>query len=239
MTGGTTEISEIFSSIQGEGPYTGKKQIFVRFGRCNMHCVYCDETDKMKPGGYHTVSGESVLERVLALEKSHGPHHSVSMTGGEPLLYAGFLKNFLPDLKSKGFTTYLETNGTLPLALGPLLPFIDIVAMDLKPPSSTQDRSYLNEHKAFIAAVKNRPAAELFVKIVVTPDTLPAEISECLDLLREIDPELPVIFQPVSESAGISRPAILHIEENILNKTTQGLADVRVLPQMHKIWGVR
>jgi organic radical activating enzyme len=43
-----TEISEVFSSLQGEGPYLGVQQIFIRFGRCNMHCGYCDELEKMK-----------------------------------------------------------------------------------------------------------------------------------------------------------------------------------------------
>ena len=62
-----TEISEIFSSLQGEGPYLGTKQIFVRFGRCNMHCVYCDELEKMKEERFVVYSLEELLSQVAPL----------------------------------------------------------------------------------------------------------------------------------------------------------------------------
>ncbi|HEX7627465.1 MAG TPA: 7-carboxy-7-deazaguanine synthase QueE, partial [Candidatus Methanoperedens sp.] len=35
-------INEIFNSIQGEGPYAGMRQVFVRFEKCQLHCAYCD-----------------------------------------------------------------------------------------------------------------------------------------------------------------------------------------------------
>ena len=38
----TVNIKEIFSSIQGEGPYVGEKHVFVRFCKCNLACKYCD-----------------------------------------------------------------------------------------------------------------------------------------------------------------------------------------------------
>ena len=39
-------VSEIFSSIQGEGKYVGCRQLFIRLIGCNMDCPYCD-TDKL------------------------------------------------------------------------------------------------------------------------------------------------------------------------------------------------
>ena len=36
------KIREIFTSIQGEGPFVGYKQLFVRFSKCNLNCKYCD-----------------------------------------------------------------------------------------------------------------------------------------------------------------------------------------------------
>jgi len=35
-------ISEIFSSIQGEGYLAGRRQIFIRLAECNLECSYCD-----------------------------------------------------------------------------------------------------------------------------------------------------------------------------------------------------
>ncbi|HPX77174.1 MAG TPA: 7-carboxy-7-deazaguanine synthase QueE, partial [Methanobacterium sp.] len=37
-----TRISEIFSSIQGEGKLVGRRQVFIRFSGCNLTCNYCD-----------------------------------------------------------------------------------------------------------------------------------------------------------------------------------------------------
>ncbi|EJS91727.1 NrdG protein [Pasteurella multocida subsp. multocida str. Anand1_cattle] len=35
-------IVEIFESLQGEGFNTGMPSIFVRFGKCNLACPWCD-----------------------------------------------------------------------------------------------------------------------------------------------------------------------------------------------------
>ena len=35
-------IVEIFESLQGEGLNTGMPAIFIRFGKCNLACPWCD-----------------------------------------------------------------------------------------------------------------------------------------------------------------------------------------------------
>lgn len=231
-----TEISEIFSSLQGEGPYLGSKQIFVRFGRCNMHCHYCDELPKMDAEVFDVKTLDTVVSEIEALEKEKGTHHSVSLTGGEPLFYTPFLKNFLPRLKEKGFTTYLETNGTLPKELEQVIKWCDIVAMDLKPPTSTKDRSFWKEHEAFLRAALRK---DVFVKTVITPDVTLAEVEQCVALLKNTNPKIPFIFQPLTGPFGIDQKSLDLIEKEFFNYAKENLLDVRVIPQMHKIWGVR
>ena len=102
-------ISEIFSSLQGEGTHIGERHLFIRFEECHIHCEYCDELDKPA----RRMTQEEVVETVLHLEKEEGPHTFVSLTGGEPLLYLNFLSPLLVRLKALGFRTYLETNGIL------------------------------------------------------------------------------------------------------------------------------
>ena len=230
------EISEIFSSLQGEGPYLGVKQIFVRFGRCNMHCSYCDELENMKEENFSSRSLEQVFSEVELLEKEKGEHHSISLTGGEPLFYAPFLENFLPKLKAKGFTTYLETNGTLPRELERVIKWCDIIAMDWKPSSSTGDRSFEKEHEKFLKVALR---SEVFVKVVITPETEEEEVRRAIEFVKNVSPRIPFIFQPLSDPFGINTKSLELIEKKLAPLAHPALSDVRVIPQMHKIWGVR
>jgi len=229
------EISEVFSSLQGEGPFLGHRQIFVRFGRCNMHCVYCDETVKMQEGNYRETALLPLLERIADLECFEPGHHSVSLTGGEPLFYPRFLQVFLPELKQRGFKTYLETNGTLPEALAKVIGEVDIVAMDIKPPSSTQDRAYWDRHGAFLSLADKK---EVFVKIVVTSGTLPEEIERSIEVIRSVRSSIPLIFQPETELTGINLRALKKIKEEFVRMCHGKLTDVRIIPQMHRIWQI-
>lgn len=234
--GAFAEISEIFSSIQGEGPYLGVRQIFVRFGRCNMHCHYCDELAKMKAGQYEPRSLASVLATVESLRATDGQIHSVSLTGGEPLFYSHFLERFAEELTVRGHKTYLETNGTLPKPLEKVIRWIDIVAMDIKPPSSSQDRAFWKAHEEFLKIAVRK---DVFVKIVVTPKTRSSEVARAARMVSRVKPSIPFILQPMSEAVGISSKALERIESELFTVAKSELPDVRVIPQMHKIWGIR
>src|SRR5574344_2769605 len=107
----TTKISEIFTSIQGEGLYIGVKQLFIRFCGCNLHCTYWDK-DKEVNENCMNFSVEDLIEYIKKFNLK--TIHSVSLTGGEPLLWADFLKSFLPLMNNK---IYLETNATMNLPL--------------------------------------------------------------------------------------------------------------------------
>jgi len=231
-----SRISEIFSSLQGEGTHLGERHLFIRFEECHIHCGYCDELAKMKEGAFEIYSLEKTLSIVDVFEEQKGPHHSISLTGGEPLFYTSFLKEFLPELKKKGLTTYLETNGTLPGPLASIIKWCDIIAMDLKPPSSTGDRAFFSEHAAFLKIASTK---EVFVKVVVTPSTKLEEIHECIRLVAEAGPKTPFIFQPLSDPIGINSESLKLIETSLFAMAKESLFDVRVIPQMHKIWGVR
>lgn len=238
----STNIIEIFSSIQGEGPYIGCRQIFIRFAGCNLNCNYCDtlfnpqdscniyqnELKRLK----NPVSTHKLLEEILNLNKID--HNSISLTGGEPLLNIEFLTDFLPKF-SKIYTKtkiYLETNGILFEELEKIIENIDIISMDLKLESSTGVDFPFEKHKKFIqTAMKFKK--EIFTKAVITSKISDEEIKKISDFLISLDKKILLILQPVSSENKellLSAQNILKIQKKFLKK----LNNVRVIPQTHK-----
>ena len=80
---------------------------------------------------------------------------------------------------------------------------------------------------------------EVFVKVVVTPNISRDEVDRCVQMVREVDERIPFVFQPESELTGISVKALQYIEEELMERASRVLKDVRVIPQMHKVWGIR
>jgi len=222
------KISEIFSSIQGEGKYAGIYQVFIRFWGCNMHCVWCDTPSSVGDGrrAYTEYSVEDLLDRVDAL---WGHCHSVSITGGEPLLQAGFLKSFCRALHRENKKIYLDTNGTLPQALAAVIKDVDIIAMDIKLPSSTRQKAYWSRHKEFLQIARRR---EVFVKAVVALNTRRDQVLKAARLVYAIDPEMTFVLQPnyLDRGKGIIEACVGH--QKLCAKI---LKDVRILPQVHKL----
>ncbi|MBJ6749337.1 7-carboxy-7-deazaguanine synthase QueE [Geomonas anaerohicana] len=241
-------LVECFSSIQGEGVLVGLRQVFLRFSGCNLDCKFCDTPGmsavpeecllELTPGrrDFFKVPNPVPLERVATLIESWtaawpGIHHSISVTGGEPLLFGTLLEEWLPVLK-KLLPIYLETNGTLPEALAPLIPHLDSIGMDIKLPSSTGCPELWDQHHAFLelAAMK-----DVFVKIVVGQETEDWEIQRSCAMIASVDPGIPLILQPVTRpdgSIGIDSLRSLELQE-----LCSSLREVRVIPQTHKFMG--
>ncbi|MDT8901461.1 7-carboxy-7-deazaguanine synthase QueE [Anaeroselena agilis] len=237
------EIVEVFSSIQGEGRYVGCRQVFVRLAGCNLACDYCDTPASRQaamegrveatPGGrdFFAVANPLAADALAGYVNSllRAPHHSVSLTGGEPLCQAEELAELAPKLAGR---LYLETNGTMPDELAVVLPYIDIVSMDIKLPS-TSGREWWGEHERFLRLAAGR---DVFVKVVLTAATGDDEFRRALTLVAAVDRRIPVVLQPVSpvnNVAGIAPEAALRLMAAALEMVD----DVRVIPQTHKMMG--
>jgi 7-cyano-7-deazaguanosine (preQ0) biosynthesis protein QueE len=226
------KILEIFQSIQGEGKYVGIPQVFVRFFECNMHCVWCDTPHSIGDMTRHFQ--ELTLEEVFGQVKSlWGRCHSVSLTGGEPLLHKDFMKELLPLMRQEKMTSYLETNGILPEALQEVIADIDIVAMDLKLPTSTHLRAYWDEHEAFLKIAVNK---DVFIKAVITSDTKTEDVMQAMDLVSRVDPQIVFILQP---NYFEMRNGIMARCLEFQNYCSKYLKNVRILPQVHKFMKLR
>lgn len=224
-------IVEVFSSLQGEGLRVGERQIFVRFGGCNLHCDYCDEPDTIPIPSGKVWSAARLKTAILALNKKC-PHRSVSWTGGEPLLHPAFLAPMMRWARGQGLENYLETNGTLPAAMRAVAPLCDVVAMDVKLPSAT-GRDAWDLHQAFL---REAPRGT-FVKVVLTAQSTDAEWRRALALLHEAPRKLPLVLQPATRFGGASPiPAARCLRFE--SAARRAGFDVRVVPQCHRLWGV-
>jgi 7-carboxy-7-deazaguanine synthase len=92
------QISEIFNSIQGEGPAMGQNVTFIRLAGCNLSCAGCD-TDHIQNHDYS-------IEKIVSMVRIQAV-----ITGGEPCL-----QDILP--LAKLIKCDLETNGTIPIDPG-------------------------------------------------------------------------------------------------------------------------
>ncbi len=226
------KILETFRSIQGEGKYAGINQVFVRFFECNMHCTWCDTPHSI--GDTTRNFKEWEIEKLFGEIKSLWDDcHSVSLTGGEPLLQTELIKLLIPQLKEAGMRVYLETNGTLPEQLAEIIDDVDITAMDIKLPSSTKCRSYWEEHKDFLRIAQKK---DVFVKAVISSDTEGDDVSQAMELVADIDPKILFILQP----------NYFEMKNGVIKKCVEfqtygrnRLKDVRIVPQMHKFMKLR
>lgn len=96
-------INEIFYSLQGEGVWTGRPAVFVRFSGCNLKCPFCD-TDFDE---YEEVTEEEIADEVERIGNGCG---FVVLTGGEPTLQV--TASLVFKLQQKGNYIAIETNGT-------------------------------------------------------------------------------------------------------------------------------
>ena len=228
------KITEVFSSIQGEGPFLGERQVFVRFKACNMKCAWCDVPPDLPAKEYEA---DELMDEVNRLEASHGPHHSVSLTGGEPLVYIDFLKELLKRLKQARYKVYLETNGTLPEGLSKVIDDVDIVAMDIKLPSSTLDKSFWKEHEEFLKIASKK---DVFVKAVVSGTTTEEDIERAIGLVTAQDRTIPFIIQPADAAGGAEESVRGERLARFLGMAEEdGLDNAAIIPQVNKILGVR
>ena len=241
-------LSELFSSIQGEGPYVGERHLFMRFCGCHRACVYCDtDTRRTEYVTVERVAGSGVFEQVpnpLSVEQlielvraiDHKKNNKkISITGGAPLLQAKFLQSLMPRLAEDGHALYLETAGDLPQQLESLIEWVDVAAMDVKLSSVTEEKNSFPAHWQFLSCLR-KYEVETFVKLIVSANTDEAELAEAYKgILKSGGRETLLVIQPMSATEVVDAPPSV---DQLMRWQEMGLSflnEVRVIPQTHKM----
>ena len=102
-------LSEIFLSIQGEGPSAGTPAHFIRLQACDVGCKWCDTKYSWEFAGGTQIDFEELWERLRAL----GEAALLVVTGGEPLEHPG-IALLLKEALSRWERVEVETSGILP-----------------------------------------------------------------------------------------------------------------------------
>ena len=205
------KINEIFYSLQGEGKWAGRPNIFIRTSGCNLRCSYCDTKYAYEDG--KEISINEILNKI----KKYNCHY-VCLTGGEPLLQEEIL-DLINSLLKKKYYVVVETNGSI--SIKNLIKYKPLViSLDIKCPSS-------NMHKKIQFKNLNLLRKDDQIKFVIKnrEDYIYAK-----NIVNKYKPACDVYFQPVW-GENPKKIAKWMISDRL---------DVKLNLQLHKIiWGLK
>lgn len=256
----STNVVEVFSSIQGEGPWVGARTLFVRFGACDLRCRWCDSPGTWEPAReaqLETAPGTGTFEAapnplpldalVAACEQLDlAAHRFVSLTGGEPLLQPGPVEALARALGARGPRLYLETHGLAEPALARVIDAIDVVSMDWKlasdvrraaDPRQGEIASFHDAHERFLRTA--HAGADVYVKVVVTPASRDEELDAMAARIASVDAAIPLVLQPVTPFGRVRERPSAQRMLGLEARMARTLSDVRVIPQTHPVWSAR
>jgi 7-carboxy-7-deazaguanine synthase len=246
-------LVEVFSAIQGEGANVGTRQIFIRFGGCDLRCHYCDSQNtwvkvpqcqiEVTPGArdFQTFANPvtiALLTDWVVRQNQPAIHDSISITGGEPLLQAPFLREFLPVVKARtGLPIYLETGGHRSSQLATVIEAIDSIGMDIKLPSASGEEKW-REHEEFLQVCKSTKK-QVFTKLIIAKSTTIEELTIAAKIIAKVDPQIETFLQPVTplakpHSQNTFEPPTPAQVLQFQAAMKQYLPRTRVIPQTHK-----
>ncbi len=203
-------INEVYPSVQGEGLLVGMPSLFIRFQGCPIRCPWCDQ-----PSALSFEEDNYTLTELLK-ELSSYPHKHVVITGGEPMAHPS-LTPLVRALCRKGYSVQIETNGTLWRE--------GLEGLDLHITCSPKWSARWFVHEEVLKRAKE---LKFVVDEVITEDVVLKP--EFRGHLREGK----VVLQPEGNKREFIEKA-LSMQESLLEK---GFS-VRVIPQVHKIIGLR
>ncbi|MBK2000038.1 7-carboxy-7-deazaguanine synthase QueE [Campylobacter sp. LH-2024] len=209
------QIVEIFLSIQGEGKYTGKLAIFIRFAGCNFNCsgfgVEIKKDGKILKGcdtiravftqefkqKYKILNANEIFNQVIKLKDKFNP--IIVITGGEPLIYhqnPEFI-TLIKSLLEENFEVHFESNGSIEIDFLKYSFYKEcIFALSVKLENSGVDRHKRLNFKA-LKSFKNN-SKDSFYKFVLDANTLKTSSEEISEILKEAPNE--VFCMPMGEN---------------------------------------
>ena len=139
------KITGFVHSFQSLGTVDGPGVRFVVFlAGCNLRCGCCHNPDTWEIGSGTEYTAEDIVKRVVRYREYYGEEGGITVSGGEPLLQADFVRVLFSLCRAEGINTCLDTSGSIindrVLAL---LDECDRVLLDIKYTNDEDYRSYV------------------------------------------------------------------------------------------------
>lgn len=206
------KICEIFSSLNGEGKYTGYPTTFVRLSGCPFNCSYCDTLYAKEDG--KKMSIDKIMAEINKLGNKH-----VCITGGEPLLQNDVL-SLVYELLSFSYIVSVETSGLVEIEEDDYARTFNYT-MDIKCPSSGVSNRNVYSNLSRLKSYDE-------VKFVIV-DSQDLEFAK--DVLKKHPTKAQIIYSPVNNDLNIANLIV----DNLVSKNLTG----RLGLQLHKILNIK
>lgn len=234
-------VSEIFTSIEGEGIFVGKKTMFIRLSGCHLKCRWCDTKYALPLDSGTDYQIDEIKD--LIIKELRPFTYKVNFTGGEPLLQIEAVTQLADFIKRHtNLKTYIESSCFDSELFSKILPYMDICKAEFKTEDSkvVKDEDYdnllINEIRCLELAVQNSKTT--YIKIVVTNSTkLDSFKNLVYNISKKIKPSdiMGFIIQP---SDIIDQPTVNKLLD-IYDIVQPMFPEVRIIPQLHKVIGAR
>ncbi|WP_027416522.1 pyruvate formate-lyase-activating protein [Aneurinibacillus terranovensis] len=162
-------------SIETTGMVDGPGIRYVVFVQgCLMRCQFCHNPDTWDRTGGQVMNSETLFADLL----SYLPYYTVSgggltVSGGEPLLQADFVKELFEKCRSRGIHTALDTTGIVwNEDVESLLQVTDLILLDLKEMNPEKHRDLTGVYNSSVLQFAERVAERnipVWIRHVMVP----------------------------------------------------------------------
>ncbi|MFY9344629.1 MAG: 7-carboxy-7-deazaguanine synthase QueE [Planctomycetota bacterium] len=259
--GARAPLVEIFHSIQGEGRFVGVPMTFLRVATCPLRCLYCDTPNSytaparvpvrlsvrelLEPNPVAAARAAELVRQVGAAGEPGRKSGSLSVTGGEPLVFPEFLRELGRIVRGHGMRVHLETAAVHPDALALCVDQVDHLSADYKLPETlgapvepalalAPGTSYGVLHRRCCELALRR-GASVDVKVVLTDRVGDASLEQALADLQPVRDKIVLVLQPVTPFGAVTRTVARDDLRRFVDTAVRAQFQVRVLPQVHKV----
>ena len=155
-------------SIQSLGTVDGPGVRFVVFLQgCHLRCGCCHNPDTWDATGGTEYTAREIVDKAVRFKEYFGTEGGITLSGGEPLLQAKFVREVFSLCREQGIHTCLDTSGSiLTDEVRRVLALTDRVLLDIKYSSDELYRNYVGcEMKSVIEFLEYLNSREIPVTL--------------------------------------------------------------------------